>query len=66
MARTLRRWRAQILAWHSTGASNGPAEAMNLLIKKIKRVGHGFRRFANYRLRDLLHTGAPNWSHLGQ
>src|SRR4051812_24553478 len=31
MARTLRRWRAQILAWHTTGASNGPAEAMNLL-----------------------------------
>jgi len=66
MARTLRRWRAQILAWHTTGASNGPAEAMNLLIKKVKRVGHGFRRFANYRLRVLLYTGAPNWTHLGQ
>ena len=39
---------------------------MNLLIKKIKRVGHGFRRFANYRLRVLLYTGAPNWEHLGQ
>jgi transposase len=66
MARTLRRWRTQILAWHSTGASNGPAEALNLLIKKIKRVGHGFRRFANYRLRVLLYTGACNWAHLGQ
>jgi hypothetical protein len=39
---------------------------MNLLIKKIKRVGHGFRRFANYRLRVLLYTGGPDWSHLGQ
>lgn len=38
MARTLRRWPDQILAWHSTGASNGPAEALNLLIKKTKRV----------------------------
>jgi transposase len=57
MARTLRRWRDHILAWHTTGASNGPAEAMNLLIKKIKRVGHGFRKFANYRLRVLLYTG---------
>jgi transposase len=66
MARTLRRWRTQILDWHTTGASNGPAEAMNLLIKKIKRVGHGFRSFTNYRVRVLLYTGAPNWAHLGQ
>jgi transposase len=66
MARTLRRWRNQILAWHTTGASNGPAEALNLLIKKIKRVGHGFRRFANYRLRVLLYTGACDWTLLGQ
>jgi len=27
---------------------------MNLLIKKIERVGHGFRNFDNYRLRLLL------------
>jgi hypothetical protein len=37
--------------------SNGPTEAINLLIKKIKRVGHGFRNFDNYRLRLLLHCG---------
>ncbi len=66
MARTLRRWRTQILAWHTTGASNGPAEAVNMLIKKIKRVGHGFRKFSNYRLRVLLYTGGCNWSLLGQ
>jgi hypothetical protein len=30
---------------------------MNLLIKKVKRVGHGFRSFTNYRLRLLLHCG---------
>jgi transposase len=66
VARTLRRWRAQILAWHTTGASNGPAEAMNMLIKKIKRVGHGFRSFANYRLRVLLYTGGCDWALLGQ
>ena len=57
MARTLKRWRDQILNWHITGASNGPTEALNLLIKKIKRVGHGFRNFDNYRLRVLLYTG---------
>jgi transposase len=47
IARTLRRWRTQIPAWHTIGASNGPAEALNLLIEKIKRVGHGFRSSTN-------------------
>lgn len=57
LGRTLTRWRSEILAHHQTGASNGPTEALNLLIKKVKRVGHGHRRFANYRLRLLLHCG---------
>ncbi|MDP8978512.1 MAG: transposase, partial [Actinomycetota bacterium] len=57
-ASTVRRWEHEILAYFSTGgASNGPTEAVNLLIKKIKRVGHGFRNFDNYRLRLLLHCG---------
>jgi hypothetical protein len=38
LARTIRRWEPQILAWHATGLTNGPTEAVNLLIKKIKRV----------------------------
>ena len=42
-----------LLAWRTAGgASNGPTEAVNLLIKKIKRTGHGFRNFHNYRLRS--------------
>jgi transposase len=58
LARTVRAWEAEILAWHATGGrSNGSTEAINLLIKKVKRVGHGFRNFANYRLRLLLHCG---------
>jgi transposase len=58
LARTVRAWEAEILAWHATnGCSNGPTEAVNLLIKKVKRVGHGFRNFGNYRLRLLLHCG---------
>jgi len=32
-------------------------EAINPIIKKIKRVGHGFRNVQNYRLRLLLHCG---------
>jgi transposase len=58
LARTVRAWEGEILAWHATkGCSNGPTEAVNLLIKKVKRVGHGFRSFANYRLRLLLYCG---------
>jgi len=59
LARTIRRWEHEILGWHATGLSNGPTEAVNLLVKKIKRVGHGFRNFDNYRLRLLLHCGVP-------
>ena len=61
LGRTLSRWRAEILAHHVTGASNGPTEGLNLLVKKVKRAGHGFRSFANYRLRILLHAGGVNW-----
>jgi len=57
LAKTLRRWRREILAHHSTGASNGPVEAANLLIKQVKRSGRGFRNFDNYRLRILLAGG---------
>ena len=58
LARTLDAWRGELLAvFDHPGISNGPTEAINLLIKKIKRVGHGFRNLANYRLRLLLHCG---------
>lgn len=61
LGRTLARWRTEILNHHRTGASNGPTEGLNLLIKKVKRAGHGFRSFANYRLRILLHAGGVDW-----
>lgn len=58
LARTIDSWREEFLAYFDTGGvSNGPTEATNLLIKKIKRVGHGFRNFENYRLRLLLYCG---------
>ena len=64
LAGTVRAWETEILAWHLTGGcSNGPTEAVNLLIKKVKRVGHGFRNFANYRLRLLLHCGVTWQTH---
>jgi transposase len=64
LARTVKAWEAEILAWHTTGGcSNGPTEAINLLINRVKRVGHGFRNFANYRLRLLLHCGVRWQTH---
>ncbi len=61
LGRTLARWRTETIAHHTTGASNGPTEGLNLLIKKVKCAGHGFRSFTNYRLRILLHAGCVNW-----
>lgn len=63
LGRTLASWRTEILAHHTTGASNGPTEGLNLLVKKVKRCGHGFRSFDNYRLRVLLHAGGVTWPH---
>ncbi len=61
LGRPLDAWRHELLAyWTPTGrrgVSNGPTEAVNALIKKVKRVGHGFRNLHNYRLRLLLAVG---------
>jgi transposase len=61
LGRTIVKWSAQITAWHVARVSNGPTEAANNLIKRIKRIGFGFTRFANYRIRVLLYAGKPNW-----
>jgi len=62
LGRTIARWANQIVAWHHARVSNGPTEAANNLIKRVKRVAFGFRRFANYRIRSLLYAGRPNWA----
>jgi transposase len=64
LGRTLQRWRLQIAAWHQAHISNGPTEAVNNLIKRVKRVAFGFTRFCNYRVRALLYAGKPDWSPL--
>ncbi|MCP4967334.1 MAG: transposase [bacterium] len=64
LGRTLRKWWTEIPNHHNTGASNGPTEAMNHCIRKVKRAGHGFRCFDHYRLRVLLHTGGCSWDQL--
>lgn len=46
LGRTISAWESQLLAYFTTGGvSNGPTEAVNLLIKRIRRVG-----FNRYRL----------------
>jgi transposase len=61
LGRTLAAWRTEILEHHVTGASNGPTEALNLCVKRVKRCGQGFRQFEHYRLRVLLHAGGVSW-----
>jgi transposase len=62
LARTIRRWETPVLAYYRTdGLSNARTEAVNGLMKKVKRIGHGFRNLRNYRLRLLLHCGGITW-----
>ena len=61
LGRTLLRWKHQIAAWHRAHLSNGPTEAANNLIKRVKRVAFGLTRFRNHRIRVLLYAGGPNW-----
>lgn len=62
LGRTLLRWKHQIAAWHQAHVSNGPTEAVNNLIKRVKRAAFGFTSFRNYRIRSLLYAGKPNWN----
>jgi transposase len=65
LGRTLHQWLDKICNYHLAKISNGPTEALNNLIKRIKRIGFGFRNFDNYRIRVLLYAGKPNWRVLG-
>jgi transposase len=58
VGRTPKQWKAAILAYFDTsGASNGPTEAINGVIETTRRIARGFRNFTNYRLRCLLAAG---------
>jgi len=49
LARTLRHWRNEVLAYFDTGITEG----FNLKAKLVKRRAFGYRSFRNYRLRLL-------------
>ena len=53
LARTLQRWRNEVLAYFETGITNGITEGFNLKAKLVKRRAFGYRSFRNYRLRLL-------------
>ena len=63
LGRTLGRWHHQITNWHQARVTNGPTEAVNNLIKRVKRGAFGFRRFAHYRIRALLYAGCVSRQH---
>ena len=65
LGRTISKWFDKLCNYHVARVSNGPTEALNNLIKRIKRIGFGFRNFENYRIRALLYAGKPNWRVLG-
>ncbi len=59
LGRTLKTWFDKICNYHLARVTNGPTESLNNLIKRIKRVGFGFRNFENYRIRALLYAENP-------
>ena len=58
LGRTLRKWKDAFLAYFDTsGASNGPTEAINGIIELGRRTARGYRNPTNYQLRMLLIAG---------
>jgi transposase len=62
LRKTIEHWFDKICNFHVARVTNAPTEAMNNL---IKRIGFGFRNFANYPIRVLHYAGKPNWRVLG-
>lgn len=53
LARTLHRWRLEIVFHFDNGLTNAITEAFNKTAKLVQRRACGFRSFKNYRLRTL-------------
>lgn len=58
LGRTLHRRRADVLAYVTHRASNGPTEAINDRLEALRRNALSFRNLLNYRIRSPLHCGA--------
>lgn len=57
LAGTLENWHEEILRMMKYTKSNGPTEGFHNKMKRIVRIGYGFRNFKNYRNRVLLQCG---------
>lgn len=55
--RSLWRRRAQILAYFDVGVSNGPVEAVNGRMERLRGIALGFRNLNHYILRSLIDSG---------
>ena len=53
LARTLRSWEPELLAYFDSRLTNGPTEGTNRIIKAVKRQGFGYTNAENYRWRVL-------------
>ena len=53
LARTLRTWQPELLAYFDSRLTNGPTEGTNRIIKAVKRQGRGYTNAENYRHRVL-------------
>ena len=54
LARTLRAWQPELLAYFDDRLTNGPTEGTNRIIKAVKRQGFGYTNAENYRRRVLF------------
>ena len=55
LARTLRTWEPELLAYFDDRLTNGPTEGVNRIIKAVRRQGFGYTNAENYRYRVLYH-----------
>ena len=53
LARTLRSWQPELLAYFDGRLTNGPTEGTHRIIKAVKRQGFGYTNAENYRWRVL-------------
>jgi transposase len=64
LGRTIKKWAAQITAWHRSHVLSGPTEGVNNLAKRIKRIAFGLGNFRHHQVRCLLYAGKPDWAPL--
>ena len=53
LAKTLERWKKEVLLYFETGLTNARTEAFNRTAKLVQRRAGGYKSFKNYRLRTL-------------